>query len=743
MIIGLFLVCILFFMFYSNTRNNIDSIKKDIELLTSKIEHLNKEVAKIKHIEPIKPYEENLSVQQDIVQEKIDTNEEIISSSTNKYQEEKHEETGVLQTQYEEDIKDDDVEYIEDIDNYIEEEKFSLVKKSDDNSFEKMFLGNIFNIIGAVAIILGCGFFITLISPILPPIVKVAMGFLCGIAMIIGSKKIKKPSMARYSEILAGTGFSVLFITVFCMSTIFDTFNTTVSSLIGGVILIFAYIFADNNKTASMPAIAMVGGYLNIIFASGHVSTPYIFGYLIFLNILSAIFVYRNPSKSLINLVNLILTLLYLSIFRYSDLQSAGIVYPLLLWGVYILSGLKEKKDYPVISDILHWMNIGVLFIFSSLIFNFAKTDIGFFLLCISIAYTLITGYAIFINSTKIKMYVHSMLLCILCSTLLLASGIPLVITLSVEAMIFGYLIKAYKYDYLVNWISVYIITAIISLFFIPEVIYNADSESYKFLFNKRTLGFIFPTIASSFGYYLFNKSENKQIYDLSQIFKFSFISLIYIGLTLELNNDISYIMKGMDVQCNLFIKNMTYSIIASIYSINMYRLSKNTKLQLFNAGSMLSFYVALILLCFGHTYYPINSFIPVFNIRFIAYLTAISAAVFYAQKEKSDIYKYIAVIIGFALIHFEIKDIVNAFYVGEYLISMLWVLYAGIVTGVGIAYNKKYLKLSGIWLCILSVIRIFIYDLATVDIIYKLISFITLGIMFMCISYYYNKKEK
>jgi len=172
-------------------------------------------------------------------------------------------------------------------------------------------------------------------------------------------------------------------------------------------------------------------------------------------------------------------------------------------------------------------------------------------------------------------------------------------------------------------------------------------------------------------------------------------------------------------------------------------RFSKNTQMPAFNCVAMVSYGISLFLLLFGNSYTPIENFIPVVNVRCIAYLFVIATSIIYAKREKLDIYKYLAIIAGFALIHFEANDIVQAFGVGEYLISVCWIVYAGIITATGIFLDKKYLKLSGIWLSILSVVRIFIYDLANVEMIYKLVSFITLGIIFMYISYYYNKKEK
>ena len=130
-------------------------------------------------------------------------------------------------------------------------------------------------------------------------------------------------------------------------------------------------------------------------------------------------------------------------------------------------------------------------------------------------------------------------------------------------------------------------------------------------------------------------------------------------------------------------------------------------------------------------------------NIRTVAFLTGIGTSILYAKWTKNKIYKYLGIFLGFILLHYEINDIINKYSIneGQYLISICWIVYAGIITTIGILKNKDYLKNSGIGLCILSILKILIYDLSNIDILYKFIAIITLGIILMILSYMYNKK--
>ena len=134
---------------------------------------------------------------------------------------------------------------------------------------------------------------------------------------------------------------------------------------------------------------------------------------------------------------------------------------------------------------------------------------------------------------------------------------------------------------------------------------------------------------------------------------------------------------------------------------------------------------------------------IPILNLRFAAYLFAIISGIVLLKWTKNDIYKYFALIFGFMLCHVESVGFTKEFDNLLYIISVNWVLYSGITTITGILKNKKYLINTGIVLSILSIIRIFIFDLANVEAIYKLIAFLALGIILMLISYIYTSNKK
>ena len=72
--------------------------------------------------------------------------------------------------------------------------------------------------------------------------------------------------------------------------------------------------------------------------------------------------------------------------------------------------------------------------------------------------------------------------------------------------------------------------------------------------------------------------------------------------------------------------------------------------------------------------------------------------------------------------------------------LSILWGVYALLLIGLGIRNAKKYLRIGGIALFGVTLIKLFLYDIASLGTIAKTIVFVSLGVLLLIISFLYNK---
>lgn len=72
--------------------------------------------------------------------------------------------------------------------------------------------------------------------------------------------------------------------------------------------------------------------------------------------------------------------------------------------------------------------------------------------------------------------------------------------------------------------------------------------------------------------------------------------------------------------------------------------------------------------------------------------------------------------------------------------LSILWGIYALMMIIIGIAFNKKHLRIAAIVLLAFTLLKLFFYDAAELETIPRTILFVTLGITLLAVSFLYNK---
>ena len=622
----------------------------------------------------------------------------------------------------------------------IEEHKPATVKEK--VSFEKMFLGNIFNKVGAVALLIGFVIFIKLISPfiIFTPQLKMALGYLAGFGMMYGAFKLhNKENLENYAEVLMGTSLGTLFITTYCGYTILQLLNSTTMFCIAVALLIFSFYLADTFKRISTLVISILAAYINplVIHTYQSITPNFLFAYLIFVNIISVVYIYKNRNCYSINIINLLLTLIYaLCLFKGNNIYA-----PIILWAIYFIYDIITKEKNMA----LNYLNYIVFSILSLTVYHNNYLALGITQTVLSLGYV-ISVYIKLKQKREINNFIHLILIAINCAFYLFTKNHtdlrPYIY--SAETLILIIMATRYNYGIFVYWALGSWIMGAVSVIPIQGVLYTDSFDNYTPLLNKRCCMLAPLFISSLLGHILLNKTSDKLFSNIAQIFKFKYISLVYLFIALEINSIINKYYLKSEFIFN-FVKDMINVILGFIYTIQLKRIAIISKYILFDIASAIVGIVSFIyLLGSGSCYMPLSNFVPIVNIRVLAFLSAILTFILYSRWTKSDVYNYVAIFLGFVLIHLEIEDSLNAFKLDnfEYLLSVGWILYAGIITLCGIFKDMKCMKYSGIILCLFAIIRIFIFDLESIDILYKFIAFFTLGLILMFLSYIYNKNQ-
>lgn len=161
----------------------------------------------------------------------------------------------------------------------------------------------------------------------------------------------------------------------------------------------------------------------------------------------------------------------------------------------------------------------------------------------------------------------------------------------------------------------------------------------------------------------------------------------------------------------------------------------------------------------------PFERFVPVFNGRFLVCAGAVAGfylLVFLLSRCRDKlgpngrsvigITFIIAQFLSLALLSVEVHDFFRfrspahflaweaSHYGYQLSLSVLWALYASLLTGVGIFRRIRGARILGILLLGATVLKVFLVDLSELQTFYRIISFIVLGLLLLAVSYGYNR---
>ena len=78
--------------------------------------------------------------------------------------------------------------------------------------------------------------------------------------------------------------------------------------------------------------------------------------------------------------------------------------------------------------------------------------------------------------------------------------------------------------------------------------------------------------------------------------------------------------------------------------------------------------------------------------------------------------------------------------YVPEFLITITWSLLAFIVLGTGFLLRERVYRLLGLLLLSISIARLFFVDVWHLETIYRILSFLILGVVMLALGFLYNR---
>ena len=297
--------------------------------------------------------------------------------------------------------------------------------------------------------------------------------------------------------------------------------------------------------------------------------------------------------------------------------------------------------------------------------------------------------------------------------------------------------------------------------------------QEFTPIFNIRSTALIVLMLGIFFQYYFTNSTQPIPDWhnSLSTILKYSFSIVLFIYLTVEINDYFRSLMidqTGVVLEILSFSRLMIFSSAWAVLSLLLIWISvkRNWPEFLFSSLSILFFAICLAAIR-GIEFSPVESFRLIFNIRFLCGLLCI-AVIFVHQlllasaslntilkNRISQVFRIGIIVLSLVLLTGETRDFfqqkISAAQASgdttrdldnlmQLSLSSVWLLYSMTLMVLGFWRSLTNIRFIAFILFGFTILKIFIYDLSYLETLYRIFSFIGLGLILIAVSYVYQR---
>jgi len=636
-----------------------------------------------------------------------------------------------------------------------------------------------------IIFVTGVGFILkySIDNALLGPIGRVSLSFLLGIVLLFLGIKLIKGKYSVIAQSLLGGAIAVFYFSSFASSAMYKLIDIKFAFALMIFVTIISGLLAIKLNSLLVAILGVLGGYLTpIMLSTGSNNIFGLFSYMFLLGT-GVLFIARFKSWKLLNLLSFIAnyTIFIMALeecynrnIHFTIALTFSVLFFILFSGITILNNIIKKEKVTILALGGMFSNVSIFFLTTSFLINelYPREYIAFVSLGLVVFY--VSGVAIFI---KQKIYDKALLIFMISfASFFLTITIPLL--LSNEFLASAWAILAF----LLLWMSaklknkflrkvafvVYAITfARLFIYDLKNDFIAINSINYFDEMFARFMSFGFLILSSSLGYKLLKResnNENDLIENVSDIQKCGpqtatvsvFIYISSILTFIYLHFELFYVFDAFYKP--FIIPGITFIWLATTI-ILLFKFKTTNKTRLINWVCVL--FVGLILkslifdlynLHFNLDLFRFNeeysienlgkrmmNFIPIIAMTIYAYLIII--------KEKvviSKLFAISAIIITFLYLSAELNTALD-YFIPQFRpggISILWGVFAISFIFFGIQKKITSLRYSGLILFAICSIKVFVYDLTRLNSLYRIVTFITLGIIFLTGAFIFVKHK-
>jgi len=658
---------------------------------------------------------------------------------------------------------------------------------------EKFIGENLFNKIGIAILVIGMGFFLkyAIDKEWINEIGRAFIGLLCGAALIGLAHRLRN-TFAAFSSVLIGGGIAILYYTITICFQEYHLINQSVAFILLIFITAFTVLLSIRYDRKELAILAILGGFSSpLMISTGSGNYIVLFTYILLLNIGMLVLAYFKK-WNLVTIVSFVATVILFGawladsvIGKLSAPYGGALVFATLFYFVFlamtIVNNLKSRTKFNATEISLLLGNTFLYLGAGLLILSYIHQGQfrGLFVALLGVL-NFIFAYSLFKNGRVDRTLVYLFIGLVLTFVSLIApiqlKGHYITLFWASEAVLLLWLSEKSGLTMLRKTAFFVLGLMLISLVMDWQLYYQAGYNlEHRFpVLNRAFITSAFATIAIALFYYRYSKQMQVistadaqkpndwgiTVQQLQLPFQLLVLAVLYVGILLELNNQVIYYAPQV-----LVMANGIYHYVLLTYLL--FRVKNQSKL----IHQILSAIAVLLLLCYPLWYnheviavrmqYVLNEMgIGYFLLHYVLILTYLACLLGVKKqltslnfKQVKDFFAWGACLLlvylaSAELDHFmvlakyrELKDLWVILYESHGVgYAILWGVSSFLLMYFGMRWKSRTIRIISLSLFGVTLLKLFLFDLRGLSEGGKIAAFLSLGVLLLIISFMYQR---
>jgi uncharacterized membrane protein len=657
--------------------------------------------------------------------------------------------------------------------------------------WEAMIGGKLLNRIGALALILGVGFFLqyAFANDWITEPVRVVIGILLGLTLLAGAARSASGGYQIFAQGLVGAGIAILYLSAYASFNYYHLLSQPLAFVFMSAVTVITFTQAFRYNSIIVALLGWLGGFLTpFLLSTGEVNPVGLFTYLALLNLGLLVVAWRKDSWMSIEPLSMAGTYLIYALWLGEDYAGQyflpGLLFLALFWimfhAVHVARVARHVTSYPRFRLTLASLHGFVVYV---LLYALMNVDHPEWRVTATLVLAILyggTSLAAHRRPGEESVFLHAALTAIVLvviATGIQFKGMELVRYWSVEALALTWAGARGRFRLVrAGGLALYVLGFLLLVGTRGALLFPA-TETFTLLFNDRAVTFVLLAACLALSGVLIGRIEESGRGTVSMSLHLAWCWVLFILISAESMDFFAQRIRSagpLHAQHLEFLRTMALPVIWGAYALPLILVGTRCGLRpVVRSGLIMLLIAGCVALVRGLAFMPIGDFVPILNERVVllALLVAqyaVAWRVLAAGQDGTAVSRRLrsGLQAGIALLFLVLitgetwdyfargiyrltlaagptntgEEMARLQNLRQLLLSAGWLVYSIILMGLGIWKRARTVRIEAIVLFGVSILKIFIYDLSFLDTLYRTFSFVGLGVILLAVSYLYQR---